>query len=686
MANNIQKIIIGMALIIMLHISAWALDPPHNEVNTIGCGDCHAMHKQGGMMGGAVIVRDGEQEALCKTCHNSTGPASSMTEVANHMVNNGMTHVDCGSCHDPHAPEITEDEHVSCTPLPDCRENNNLKLIRKNTSIYRSGALTEAVFHTKPDHFTFTETPYNGICQACHTDTAHHRNDGTDPHHQEATVCTTCHLHKDGFKPGGCTECHDTAQDNGDGVPVGGRRQIVTAGGDFDMASHHVNGTIEDDDCRTCHYINNHGSGTVKLKDPDAGNAVVYDFNSAAPEELENFCLNCHDADGASDGNGTTPFSDLEIVPNIEAGGLWASSTHSTGGVTNSGYTCFGDGATTGCHGSGHGSNLKKLLAPIDGTAGTDNFNEEEGFCYNCHGNSNVINEAVSNGWFGGVYQDFTSDIQTAFSMPSNHPVTDSDPRHTFDLGDGNGPQELECTSCHNVHQGTGKYWDSPAGLTSMILPSTGELWGDDADEKIGQFEPSLLYQAPFIGEPGLDLSGQPLPIDGAGNSLLIGTAQPDYNTVCLECHQYNVGGVVAINMTLKHMSAPAEPADSVIGWPMELPFADASRGQYFLSCSDCHEPHGSDNTMLIKRTANNGIVTDLTVTNNNKDWIGFCDQCHESDPQARHHNDDVWYNKLGYDPNNPWGSCTTVCHPMGSDGLYKNCVTSGCHGHNDFF
>ena len=99
-----------------------------------------------------------------------------------------------------------------------------------------------------------------------------------------------------------------------------------------------------------------------------------------------------------------------------------ADSAHSTGGISNYPLTCFGNGSATGCHGNGHGSNLRKLLSPDNGTAGADNYNEEEGFCFNCHGASGVVNEAVSNGWFEGTYQNYAADIEEAFNMHSGHP------------------------------------------------------------------------------------------------------------------------------------------------------------------------------------------------------------------------------------------------------------------------
>jgi predicted CXXCH cytochrome family protein len=150
-----------------------------------------------------------------------------------------------------------------------------------------------------------------------------------------------------------------------------------------------------------CHDLTYHldgDSGTIPdpqvyLNDPDGGPSIIYD---GTPESLTTFCINCHDSDGA---NGSlTPFSDTVIVPNVKgvAGSMWADSAHAQRGYQENGgnpITCFGDGMTTGCHSNAHGSDNDKLLA-----AGP----EIDQFCYNCHTQGKVMNDAISNNRTGG--------------------------------------------------------------------------------------------------------------------------------------------------------------------------------------------------------------------------------------------------------------------------------------------
>jgi hypothetical protein len=91
--------------------------------------------------------------------------------------------------------------------------------------------------------------------------------------------------------------------------------------GEFALTSHHVvGGAVKDEDCAVCHYEavddNYHKDNIIHLRNPDDANlAAVIDINSTdgtftrnrATDVLEswvtdvqdNFCMRCHDVDGA---------------------------------------------------------------------------------------------------------------------------------------------------------------------------------------------------------------------------------------------------------------------------------------------------------------------------------------------------------------------------------------------------
>ena len=190
---------------------------PHDDGSGVECLECHALG-QGDL--GVALPRGLDQELLCKSCHNPTGQAAAMSDVAMHVVDGGSTVVDCGSCHFVHFAQPTTDTHPGGVTAP------NLSLIRSDTARYVTGALEPALFQQSPEHFAFAagNPPFNGICQSCHTQTAHHRNDDTGDHsHNAGSDCLTCHSHGGGFgsldheaagavvADPACMTCHGTA-------------------------------------------------------------------------------------------------------------------------------------------------------------------------------------------------------------------------------------------------------------------------------------------------------------------------------------------------------------------------------------------------------------------------------------------------------------------------------------------
>ncbi len=191
--------------------SAAAQHPPHDGDATppIQCTTCHALRGPA-----PFVARDAAQEALCRSCHNPTGQAYALSDVANHVVAGGRV-IDCGACHDPHGPEVATDPH------PDGLTSVNLSLIRSDTARSVAGALEPAIFHDRATDFAFAESnpPWNGICQTCHTATQHHRNGAGDHDHFQAVDCTLCHRHGNGFlppsEPMACQACHQAGHVSG---------------------------------------------------------------------------------------------------------------------------------------------------------------------------------------------------------------------------------------------------------------------------------------------------------------------------------------------------------------------------------------------------------------------------------------------------------------------------------------
>ena len=307
LSQRIYAVALMAAWIGIISTPSWALTPPHDHTNGIDCSDCHALHSAG--MLGAVIARDEAQEALCKSCHNPTGQASAMADVALHRVGGGV--VDCGSCHNPHATNESTDPHTGQTA-------DNLSVIRDDTATYVNGALEPAIFQTRPPHFAFWTPPFRGICQTCHTRTEHHRNDGAAPDQNHANIelaegadCTQCHTHENGFAHGagagaGCgdaTQCHGTQDAHPTHV-----RPIAEGGivGLDCVACHNVDRFPEFADgnsslatttaCDGCHSP---GGAYDGVADPIFGAKANWDNGVYVGKDLsmgkDRWCAGCHD-------------------------------------------------------------------------------------------------------------------------------------------------------------------------------------------------------------------------------------------------------------------------------------------------------------------------------------------------------------------------------------------------------
>lgn len=124
-------------------------------------------------------------------------------------------------------------------------------------------------------------TPPPAGCIDCHG--------AGDYHHKEDRDCQECHVGEVGSedfgtKEGSCARCHPREG-------VYGRRQILGPSGEFDMASKHFDGTIEDKHCLLCHDNSRHRTGVVSLIDPDSGGARPWTGTRTG------FCLTCHDGE-----------------------------------------------------------------------------------------------------------------------------------------------------------------------------------------------------------------------------------------------------------------------------------------------------------------------------------------------------------------------------------------------------
>jgi hypothetical protein len=164
------------------------------------------------------------------------------------------------------------------------------------------------------------------------------------------------------------------------------------------------------------------------------------------------------------------------------------------------------------------------------------------------------------------------------------------------------------------------------------------------------------------------------------GSATQDGSNLTDYVTFCADCHNSS-NTIYSTTLgrplhtidwnTEKHGGGAA--SDRGGHADMLSPYQDEHCGSYILACTDCHEPHGSPNNFLTRKSVNNGTVT---VTNNGngsgpngnfaKEWLYLCGKCHTANLIEPHHSSGL--------------DCVS-CHP--GDPMYRNCMDCHYHGNS---
>jgi hypothetical protein len=195
-----------------------------------------------------------------------------------------------------------------------------------------------------------------------------------DYHHQKSHGCEDCHVGQVGeddfdTKPEACSQCHPRPGKQG-------RRLILGRDGEFNQASRHVYGSIDDGDCLKCHDASGHRNGVVSLIDP------TEDGGKPWTGTARDFCLTCHTAkppEGVS-------------YP-IEAKGSGYDKSLAIHGTH---AKWLGPSSCTHCHTS-HGSPDHALLrAPfvMDANETTGAADVDYGLCWTCHDQDRILTEA----------------------------------------------------------------------------------------------------------------------------------------------------------------------------------------------------------------------------------------------------------------------------------------------------
>lgn len=281
-------------------------------------------------------------------------------------------------------------------------------------------------------------------------------------------------------------------------------------------------------------------------------------------------------------------------------------------------------------------------------------YSQSDNFCFYCHAGTGslqsggaILNYSYAR-TFGGYTSSNPSGIFAAFNGGSYHNLYDLW-RFSQEKFSSFKQSSNPCCACHEPHTAKRNKANPADPVHTAISRPTDHfnLWGDDENERMNTYAASMggSYRSPYMyGSTG---TFEP----NAMGIIHDGSMVPDYNTFCLDCHQYQVpttnsnsrdpsvpaGYLAAINWGRsgdKHGGRMRmRGVDGSEGWGQILaPYNIAPvPGNYVLSCLDCHEPHGTViKSWLLRKEINNSVVpVECGPAEGDFCFQGVCLRCH---------------------------------------------------------
>jgi hypothetical protein len=392
-------------------------------------------------------------------------------------------------------------------------------------------------------------------------------------------------------------------------------------------------------------------------------------------------------------------------IPLPAAAGPYRDSAHgnSSYGVDRSAidgnYAQYATGNCGHCH-EAHASYQGAEPAPANGPAAhalfAAGFNsnrtrnaylESDDFCFYCHNSDSgpqVINQDYSTTFGGGATGSGPQSIMAAFNQTSYHNLYDiwnflsNDATYSTWFAKRGNP----CSACHNSHMAKRNSDSAQPGfplLSAISRPGvSGSLWGES--EVMSAY---FGYEAPFAyantREPA-----------GVGDQD--GAKTPDFVGFCTSCHNPDKTlWSTTLNRELKkinwgntgegqnkHGALSREGTDH-----FREPYATAApaKSNFVLSCLDCHEAHGSENVVLLRRRINGEDLEGILASTDAMSYA--CKRCHQDDLEAAAGTGvaDRWEYVHHLAADAPYAKSNCIdCHASIDGSLPVAC--GNCHGH----
>jgi hypothetical protein len=531
----------------------------------------------------------------------------------------------------------------------DCVECHNPMYPQTNLSFIRSTLRGNAVVFTNRSNMADGAAPYNGVCEVCHTQTSHYRNDGSSPAmpHNAGSICTDCHLHLgNGFDKDAVPDTpHDTA-----GFLANCDYCHVTPT-DFTTP-------VPDSKCNQCHT----DGGALKGSYPAAPSVLTHSSSGGSGDfTFTQACIDCHNVMYSQPNLS-------HIRPDVN-GSIIASVvefTAQTGAGSFSDGAPYNDNICDTCH-----SDPLLRYHHYDGNAPVDQDHNIDSNCTSCHPH-NAGFQAAGGDCAGchsspaGASREVISEFQGAGGIG----------HMKFDVANAdNATLDATCTQCHGEPTAPMNgaaldvpSWMSPSstvGSEAYCLechdgaPAQPFSAGGDTNNP-----PDISTALTEVHNHGADATCADCHGDGAGNNTYHGGSTANlmkwatqYDT-CVTNGCHGSGGSATVDMTVelsgtggKHpIDGPVTPFSTVMQADTTgTLFVDGWTKDSVAVCGDCHGtngggprgPHGSSYGYILK-----GIDTTInTITSGraygqpqNSAGTGveqqqnFCVNCHASD------------------------------------------------------
>ncbi len=407
-------------------------------------------------------------------------------------------------------------------------------------------------------------------------------------------------------------------------------------------------------------YLNSaHGSSSYGVK----RSAADYNPPASDPNYTKGLCGHCHEQHNSIDGTEPAP------VPGPENYTLFYDNY-----VSQTDDFCFQCHTSAGSH---------------QATA-FNNYN----YSYKAGGDTAITCPVSILSAFSFINETGSPVSNCSSTVGSSHKLTDI---KTFITGKwGFTADSNPCAACHNPHSAQRDPHTSGSRGWPVSLPSLHNskdnnawgLWGDVAAERMNNY--TLSYQSPYrynstvIYEPD-------------GSATQDGSNLTDYVTFCTDCHNTtNTIYSTTLGRNLRTIDWNNEKhgkgnADVSLCGDAPYPSGASGLGKV-LSCTDCHEPHGSPNVFLTREEVNGGALAGSIGAFSTTNWQYLCDKCHNDDLEIdggcqadhyyiTHHSNQGCNTDRPYTPN-MCGTCHSSGGGTGCTSSWNKKVCTDCHYH----